>query len=162
VTGTVRTTPVGDALTAVTASTSPTTGSPPVLVIDDEGRGETTLRWLADAGYRTASASDGDSVLRLARAELIRLVVSELYVPCSEGPCVVAALKSERMRLPRLRVLVHSRHTSPADDAWAIEAGGDGVLHKPGSADALIREVRRLDGSDSAEPGAVTDSRSPS
>lgn len=160
--GTIRTTPAGNARTAVAASTILTAGSAPVLVIDDAGRGETTLRWLADAGYRTASATDGDSVLRLVRTELMHLVVSELYVPCAETTCVVSALKSERMRLPRLRVLVHSRHTSAADDAWALDAGCDGVLHKPGSADALIREVRRLDGSVSLEPGAARASRSPS
>ena len=139
-----------------------TTGSAPVLVIDDLGRGPTTLRWLADVGYHTAAAIDGDSVLRLVRAELKRLVVSELYIPFAEGACVVAALKSERMRLPRLRVLVYSRHTSPADDAWALDAGCDGLLHKPALSDARIREVRRLDGTDSVEPGAAMDNRSPS
>jgi len=45
-----------------------TTGSAvPVLVIDDEGRGPTTLRWLADAGYHTAAAIHGDLVPRLFR-----------------------------------------------------------------------------------------------
>ena len=53
----------------------------------------------------------------------MRLVVSELYIPCTEGACVVTALKQERARLPRLRVLAHSRHTGPADDAWALAAG---------------------------------------
>jgi two-component system, sensor histidine kinase and response regulator len=143
-------------------SASLTTGSAPVLIIDDEPRGPTTQRWLADAGYQTTAVIEGDSVLRLVRAELMRLVVSELYIPCAEGACVVAALKSDRMRLPRLRVLVHSRHTSPADDARALEAGCDGILHKPASADSLIREVRRLDGSDLVEPGESTANRSPS
>jgi CheY-like chemotaxis protein len=85
----------------------------------------------------------------------MRLVVAELYIPCAEGACVVTALKQERTRLPRLRVLVHTRHTSPADDAWALAAGCDAVLHKPGSAQALVREVRRLEGVDAREPGAA-------
>jgi CheY-like chemotaxis protein len=85
----------------------------------------------------------------------MRLVVSELYIPCAEGRCVVTALKSDRLRLPRLRVLVHSRHTAPADDAWALAAGCDALLHKPASARALEREVRRLDGSDDAAPAPV-------
>jgi DNA-binding NarL/FixJ family response regulator len=76
--------------------------------------------------------------------------------PRTGGACVVTALKQERTRLPRLRVLVHTRHTSPADDTWALAAGCDGVLHKPGSADALVREVRRLEGHDSNEPGSGT------
>jgi two-component system response regulator PrrA len=145
---------------AVVGAGGPPTGSPtgpaPVLVIDDEPSGAlTTLRWLADAGYSTAAESDGDAVLRLARAELMRLVVSEPYVPCAEGPCIVTALKQERTRLPRPRVLAHTRHTSPGDDAWALAAGCDGVLHKPGSARALVREVRRLEGIEALEPGSA-------
>lgn len=129
------------------------TGPPPVLVVDDDPAGAaTTLGWLAGAGYPTAAERDGDAVLRLVRAELMRLVVSELYIPCAEGPCLVTALKRERARLPRLRVLVHSRHTAAADDVWALAAGGDAVLHKPASTDALVREVRRLEGNHALEP----------
>ena len=125
----------------------------PVLVIDDEPTGEArTLGWLTRAGYPTAAESDGDAVLRLVRTELMRLVVSELYIPCSEGACVVTALKQDRTRLPRLRVLVHSRHTAPADDAWALAAGCDAVLHKPASAAACVREVRRLEGGHPVDP----------
>jgi CheY-like chemotaxis protein len=126
----------------------------PVLVIDDEPVGAaTTLGWLAEAGYPTAAESDGDAVLRLVRTEVMRLVVSELYIPCGEGACVVTALKQDRTRLPRLRVLVYSRHTAAADDAWALAAGCDAVLHKPASAAACVREVRRLDGGEPGEPG---------
>ena len=129
------------------------TGSPPVLVVDDDPAGAaTTLGWLAGAGYPTAAEGDGDAVLRLVRAELMRLVVSELYIPCAEGACLVTALKRERARLPRLRVLVHSRHTAAADDVWALAAGGDAVLHKPASTDALVREVRRMEGNHALEP----------
>jgi CheY-like chemotaxis protein len=142
------------AVGAYLASTGPPTR--PVLVIDDDAAGATTtLRRLAEAGYPTAAEADGDAVLRLVRAELMRLVVSELYIPCAEGACVVTALKQERTRLPRLRVLIHTRHTTAADDAWALAAGCDAVLHKPGSAAALVREVRRLEGVDAHEPGST-------
>ena len=67
----------------------------------------------------------------------------------------MTALKRDRTRLPRLRILAHTRHTTPADDAWALAAGCDGVLHKPGSARALVREVRRLEGVDALEPGSA-------
>lgn len=137
-------------------SRGPATGAAPVLVIDDvPAEAATTLDRLALAGYPTAVEADGDAVLRLVRAEAIRLVVSELHIPCAEGPCVVTALKQERTRLPRLRVLVHSRRTAPDDDAWALAAGADGVLHKPAPADALLREVRRLEGTQVVEPGTA-------
>ena len=112
----------------------------PVLVIDDEPAGAaTTLGWLAGAGYPTAAESAGDAVLRLVRTEVMRLVVSELYIPCGEGACVVTALKQDRTRLPRLRVLVHTRHTAAADDAWALAAGCDALVRIPmrGRADSL-------------------------
>jgi hypothetical protein len=57
--------------------------------------------------------------------------------------------------LPRLRVLVHTRHIAPADDAWALAAGGDAVLHKPGSAATLAREVRRLEGVAGTDTGTA-------
>ena len=138
-------------------------GAAPVLVIDDEPVAAIrTQGWLGDEGYPTAAESDGDAVLRLVRAEAMRLVVSELYIPCAEGPCVVAALKTDRRRLPRLRVLAFTRHTTPTDDARALAAGCDGVLHKPASADRLVREVRRLEGAAPLEPGSVIDeNRSP-
>jgi CheY-like chemotaxis protein len=128
-------------------------GPPAVLVIDDDLAGAaTTVGWLAAAGYVTTTEANGDAALRLVRAEAIRFVVSELYIPCSEAVCIVAALKQERARVPRLRVLVHTRHTAAFDDAWALAAGCDGILHKPGSAAALLREVRRTDGLDATEP----------
>jgi len=126
---------------------------PPVLVIDDDPVGSaTTVAWLVDARYPTVAESDGDAVLRLVRARAMRLVVSELYIPCAEGLCVVTALKQDRTRLPRLRILVQTRHIGADDDAWALATGCDAVLHKPTLAAALIREVQRLDGLEPLEP----------
>ena len=135
-----RTTPYG-------APIGPLTAPAPVLVIDDEPSGsDATIELLIEGGYPATSESDGDAVLRLVRSEVMRLVVSELYIPCAEGRCVIGALKRDRTRLPRLRVLAYSRHVGAADDDWALAAGADAVLHKPALSGALVREVDRLDG----------------
>jgi hypothetical protein len=79
----------------------------------------------------------------------------------AESGCETAgATDVHRMRLPRVGGLVHSRHTVPSDNTLALEAGGYGELHKPAPANALVREVRRLDGSDSVELAAVAVARS--
>lgn len=119
--------------------------APAVLVVDDDlASGSATLATIAGAGFSVATESGGDAALRLVRALLVQLVVSELYIPCAEGPCVVAALKKERSRLPRLRVLVHTRHTATADLEWALGAGADAVVSKRARRGVLLREVRRL------------------
>ena len=129
---------------------------PPVLVVDDDPAGAAaTAARLGAAGLRTAIASDGDGALARVRGALVRVVVSEIYVPCAEGACVVAALKGDRARLPRLRVVVHTRHSSPADFEYALANGADAVVPKHAPADVLLRELRVLDGQlDSAAPRA--------
>jgi CheY-like chemotaxis protein len=135
------------------APIGPATAAAPVLVIDDEASGSTaTMALLAASGYPTTAESDGDAVLRLVRTEVMRLVVSELYIPCAEGRCIIAALKRDRTRLPRLRVLAYSRHATTADDEWALAAGSDAVLHKPAPDNLLLREVDRLDGRSEVRP----------
>ena len=47
------------------------------------------------------------------RGSFTRVVISEIYIACSEGRCVVTALKQERQRLPRVHVLVYTRHNAP-------------------------------------------------
>jgi hypothetical protein len=42
-----------------------------------------------------------------------------------------------------------------ADAGYPTAAESDGVLHKPGSARALVREVRRLEGIEALEPGSA-------
>jgi len=105
--------------------------APPVLVIDDDPAGAAATRaTLAGGGYGVAAEAAGDAVLRLVRASLVRLVVSELYIPCAEGRCVVTALKQDRARLPHLE--------------WALGAGADAVVPKPARGGVLLREVGRL------------------
>ena len=120
---------------------------PPVLVIDDmSSESDVTVATLDDAGFVAVAESEGDAALKHARHRLTRLVVSELYVPCAEGVCVVTVLKGDRQRLPRLQVLVHTRHTTAEDTDWALAAGCDALVPKGMSAAVLIREVRRLEG----------------
>jgi CheY-like chemotaxis protein len=120
--------------------------APPILLIDDvPGDAAQSRAVLERGGYQVAAESDGDVVLRLVRASLMRCVVSELRIVCAEGPCVVMVLKGDRHRLPRLRVLVYTRHRSAADLMWALDTGCDAVLYKPADSRVLLREVRRVD-----------------
>ena len=119
----------------------------PVLVVDDEpGGAEATVGLLAADRFRGVVERDGDAALAHVRRALTSLVVSELYINTSEGPCLVTVLKGERDRLPRMRVLVHTRHESDADAEWALDAGCDVMVRKSAGEGVLMREVRRIAG----------------
>jgi CheY-like chemotaxis protein len=121
--------------------------APPMLVIDDDGAGaRSTAALLAEGGYPAVGESDGDAVPRRVRTQPLRPVVSELHLPCADGPCVVAALKPDRVRLPRLRVIADTRHVSRADIEWALAAGCDAIVQRGVPPALLLREVQRLDG----------------
>ena len=120
---------------------------PPVLVADDSlAESAVTLASLEVAGFAAVAESEGDAVLQRARRSLTRVLISELYVPCAEGGCVVRVLKGERARLPRIQVLVHTRHTTDLDAEWAFAAGCDAFVPKGAPAGVLVREIRRLEG----------------
>ncbi len=130
----------------------PTAGPPLLLIEPVPAEAADTRTALETGSYVVVQVADGDAALRVVRATLMRCVVSELYIPCSEGRCVIAALRGDRTRLPRLRVLAYTRHHTPEDRTWALDAGADGVLAKPASAAVLLREVRRLDALDPPAP----------
>jgi len=119
----------------------------PIIVADDDiGAAAATAKSLSASGYCATSESKGDDVLRRVHRSLTRLVVAELYIPYGEGPCVVTALKRERARIPRLRVIVHTRHMRPVDVEWALASGADAIVYKSAAPEVLIFEVERLIG----------------
>ena len=101
---------------------------------------------LAAGGHTAVAESNGDEVLRRVHGSLTGMVVAELYIPCAEGRCIVTALKKDRTRLPRLRVLVHTRHLLPVDVEWALASGADAIVHKGAAPEVLILEIERLIG----------------
>jgi CheY-like chemotaxis protein len=119
----------------------------PIIVADDDaGSAVATTESLSARGHGAIAESNGDEVLRRVHGSLTRMVVAELYIPCAEGRCVVTALKKDRTRLPRLRVLVHTRHMQPVDVEWALASGADTIVNKGAAPEVLVFEVERLIG----------------
>jgi len=120
---------------------------PSIIVADDDlASAVATSARLAARGHHASTQSSGDEVLHQVRGSLTRLVVAELYIPHADGRCIVAALKEDRARIPRLRVLVHTRHMLPVDIEWALASGADTLVRKDAAPEVLILEVERLIG----------------
>jgi CheY-like chemotaxis protein len=115
------------------ASDSPTTGSQTVLVADDD---PTILRLLISTleadGFRVLTANDGESALRLARAERPALILLDWEMPGASGVEVTRRLRSEAD--PGLRdtpVVLITAQTGTANTALGFAAGVTDYLTKP-------------------------------
>ena len=85
---------------------------------------------LTYAGYRIRLAGTGDELLREARADDVSLVIAEVDLRCTEGPCAIEVLK----RTPALRhipVLAYSAPARAVGEARALSSGADRFLGDP-------------------------------
>jgi CheY-like chemotaxis protein/phosphoribosyl 1,2-cyclic phosphodiesterase len=116
-----------------TAPESPTGAPRTVLVVDDD---PTILRLLISTleadGFRVLTATDGESALRVARAERPALILLDWEMPGTNGVEVTRRLRSEAD--PELRdapVVLITAQTGSANTAIGFAAGVTDYLTKP-------------------------------
>jgi DNA-binding response OmpR family regulator len=118
---------------------------PRVLVADDED----DIRALVAVAVRRAGCTvvgpvpDGETALRLARAEPPALTVLDVSMPGRTGLEVCTELRADPATAG-VRVLLLSAGASAGDVARGLAAGADAYLPKPFSVAGLVDEVRRL------------------
>ena len=111
-----------------------------VLVVDDDPNSlDIAARLLQRQGYRTRTASDGESCLRIATSEPIDLVLLDVMMPGMDGFAVCAALRAAGLRLPIILL------TAKDDMDTRLEGMQQGVsefLTKPINTHELFARVR--------------------
>ena len=109
-----------------------------ILIVDDEESIRLSLAGLlADEGYETAAARDGERTLDLlrARAEGIDAVLLDIAMPGRDG---VDVLEEIRARWPELPVVMMSGHGTIEIAVRATRLGAFDFIEKPLSADKLL------------------------
>lgn len=120
----------------------------PVILIadDDDGEARTTLqRRLVHDGYVVVTANTGDAAILLARGMRPALLISELYLACADGPCLVHAVRRDA-EFRGLPIIAYTAFAFPVDRAWAADARVDMFVRKPGALAELRSAVERLAG----------------
>jgi two-component system cell cycle sensor histidine kinase/response regulator CckA len=110
-----------------------------ILVVDDE---ESILRYadrvLSGAGYRTTLAGDGADAVRIARANRIDLLLTDVMMPEMTGHELARRLRQDT---PGLKVLYMTGYSDKLfqekNTLWADES----FLDKPCSPGALLEAV---------------------
>jgi DNA-binding response OmpR family regulator len=85
---------------------------------------------LTYAGYRLRLAGTGDELLREARADDVSLIIAEVDLPCSEGPCAIEVLK-RTPEFQHIPVLAYAAPTRVVSEVRALASGADGFIGNP-------------------------------
>jgi PAS domain S-box-containing protein len=112
-----------------------------IMVVDDDASVLLITKQALEAfGYRVITAADGARAIGLfsPRHSEIAAVVTDMAMPVMDGPTLVAAL--QRID-PGVRVVATTGSGSPAYQRKLAKAGVRQILHKPYTADDLLRTV---------------------
>jgi DNA-binding NtrC family response regulator len=112
-----------------------------VLIVDDEPNARTALvELLADEGYQTESASDGQKALALMETFEPEVVLTDLKMPGLDG---IGLLQKGRRVAPHAAFVVMTAFASIDTAVEAIKLGAETYLTKPLDLKALSALVER-------------------
>jgi two-component system chemotaxis response regulator CheY len=115
-----------------------------VLVADGDASTRSLYREsLTLAGCDVMDAADGREALVKALSLRPMLVITETRLPIVDGYALCEVLRRDSVTRA-VPILVVTTETRPTELDRARDAGADGVLIKPVSPDALLKEIQRL------------------
>jgi CheY-like chemotaxis protein len=121
-------------------------GAARILIVDDDADARESLKILLEtAGYEVEAAANGARALRLQRTRPADAVVTDIFMPVSDG---IETIKDLRTEFPELRIIaVSAGGRSVGGETYlavALAAGADAVLRKPMDLDELLAMLRKL------------------
>jgi DNA-binding response OmpR family regulator len=112
-----------------------------ILIVDDEPQIVRFVRaYLADAGYRVVTASDGQQALFVARHAKPDLVILDLMMPGMDGWDFIRRYRQER----DTPVIMLTARVEETDQVLGLELGADDYVTKPFSPRTLVARVRAV------------------
>ena len=124
-----------------------------ILIIEDDRQIRRVVQgYLAQAGYRVLTATDGDAGLALALREKPALIVLDLMLPGLDGWEITQRLRrSADPALANVYILMLTARVEEADRVRGFATGADDYVVKPFSpreltarVEAAVRRIQRL------------------
>lgn len=116
--------------------------SPMVLVVDDEPAQRALLSYnLEAAGFRVATASDGEEALLVVAEEAPDVILLDWMLPRVSGIEVCRQLKAQKGGADAAIIMVSAR-SDESDRVRGLETGADDYITKPYSVNELLARVR--------------------
>lgn len=115
-----------------------------ILVVDDSLSVRVALeRILSREGYQTASASAANEAIRRLTSEAFDLLICDVVLPESDGTEITRFVRGHPA-LAALPVILVSGLAGEKTEEAARQAGANGVVRKPFTAETLLPIVNRL------------------
>jgi two-component system cell cycle response regulator DivK len=114
----------------------------PILVVEDNDKNMKLFRDVLRAtGYDTLEATTGEDAVELARTSAVALVLMDVQLPGIDGVEALAQLRGDE-RTASIPVLALTAQAMFGDEQRFLDAGFDGYLSKPVDIAALIAAVK--------------------
>jgi CheY-like chemotaxis protein len=114
-----------------------------ILVAEDNVVNQTVAkRLLEKRGYKVVIAGDGAAAVAAVETQLLDLVLMDMQMPVMDGlEATMAIRKRERGSASHIPIIAMTANAMTEDRAVCLEAGMDGYVSKPVTADELIAAI---------------------
>jgi len=115
-----------------------------ILIVDDDKTTRKLLSlYLKRSGFEVSTAENGLNALEKLGSESVQLVLTDLNMPYMDGIEFLKAMKSNpgTSHIPALMLTTES---DEEERRRAIEAGADGYLTKPATAEVVAGQIRKM------------------
>ena len=115
-----------------------------ILVADDENDVRSLVKTILEKnGYIVIEATNGEEAEELIITELPDLALVDIVMPIKVGFDVCRSIKSN-MNTHFIPVVMFSVLGRPEDKKMSKDAGADGHITKPFTAEKLVSEIKRI------------------
>ena len=115
-----------------------------ILVVDDDKTTRKILGiYLKAKGYEVVYAENGLEAMEKLGTEDVNLVMTDLNMPYMDGHELTRTIRADE-RLKHIPILMVTTEADDTERAAAMEAGADGYLIKPVSADMVSENIRNI------------------
>lgn len=114
---------------------------PKILIVDDDAQLRSTIQMVLKLkGYEVIDADNGATALKLARAALPDLIISDINMPQADGYAALAEIRKDPTTAA-IPLILMTGESEAAGMRRGMELGADDFLTKPFAMNALLKAV---------------------
>ena len=118
--------------------------NPDVVIIDDDPMvGELSRDLLTDGGYKVTLVQDSMQAIPIIKAQMPRLIVTDIMMPGLSGMDICKAVKSDPS-LRHIKIIVVSGKSYQIEKQRAFQFGADFFLQKPYNVETFYSTVKNI------------------